>query len=412
MLQTNRIGTRPQSHAQAQLQSGHRPHVGPQPTVDDSRQARVSDARLLGNTSEASAVNGVDQVRGEAPRDLTNFVARDTAGPVLAQLPGSRSGGSGHAASVLDTANDSPGVIARDRRWRKQLDDYAPRIDGEAWSVIRPHLIEWMERVGPASASLTKDLLFTLTRLAVHCWEQGWNLDPETVLSEAVVEHHIALRTRKGRADNEHARTTLRQARLALIEGEPLGVKFTAPQRHRSPAPFAPSDYAGIELWAKSRRDANHRRTACAIAALGMGGGLKAAEMAAVTRADVHEGPGGLSVEVRVNRPRLVPLLHDWEALLRTALDQPGDSERLIGITGKPVNGNYVGEFTTTSGGPDSMRMRVTWIVTHLQFGTPLDLLLATAGNSTLDSFQRYLDHVVRDADSADRLMRGAGAVR
>lgn len=273
----------------------------------------------------------------------------------------------------------------REQRWRKQLLDYSPRIDGEAWAMIRPRLLEWMERIGPASAALTKDLLFNLTRLAAHCWEQGWDLTPETVLSEAVVEHHIAVRARKGQADNPHARTTLRQARLALINGETLGVRFTRPQVQRSPAPFERSDYAGIESWARSRQDADHPRTACAIAALGMGAGLRAAEMASVTRADVLHLPGGLSVKVTVGRPRTVPLLHNWEPLLHMAMERPGRAEHLVGVTGNVASGNYVGEFTTRSGGPDSRRMRVTWLVTHLQFGTPLDLLLATAGNTTLD---------------------------
>lgn len=412
-METNSKSTvGPQRRAETQLKPGNRVHVGPQPTVDDARQARVPDARLLSNTSETPALDCSNEVHREATSDFADLVGRDAVRPVDTQFPRGRSGGARHSASVPDHASDISAVLDRTRRWSKQVDDYAPRINKEAWSVIRPHLLGWMEKIGPAPTALTKGLLFNLTRLAVHCFEQGWALDPETVLSEPVVEHHISIRARKGQVDNPHARTSLRQARLALIDGEQLGVKFTARQQHRSPAPFAPSEYAGIESWAKSRRDPHHRRTACAIAALGMGAGLRAEEMVGVRRSDVQEGLGGLSVQVTVNRPRLVPLLHDWEPLLRTALDQPDAGDYLIGVTGKVSNGNYVGEFTTTTGGPSSMKMRGTWLVTHLQFGTPLDLLLATAGNATPDSFQRYLDYVSRDTDSADRLMRGAGMVR
>lgn len=402
----------PQGSSESLLQAGNGPHVRPKVAVDDARQTGMPHSRGLGDAAQTAIADHLDELHREASRDLSDRIVGGGSRPVDGQLPRLRSGGSSHGASVLDGSSVGSAMDERDQRWRKQLLDYSPRIDGEAWAMIRPRLLEWMERIGPASAALTKDLLFNLTRLAAHCWEQGWELTPDTVLSEAVVEHHIAMRARKGQADNPHARTTLRQARLALIDGETLGVRFTRPQVQRSPAPFAPADYAGIESWAKSRRDADHRRTACAIAALGMGAGLRAAEMVSVKRTDVLHQPGGLSVQVTVGRPRTVPLLHSWEPLLHLAMERPGRGDHLIGVTGKAASGNYVGEFTTRSGGPDSRRMRATWLVTHLQFGTPLDLLLATAGNTTLDSFQRYLDHVQRDSESADRLMRGSGAVR
>lgn len=402
----------PQRPAETSLQTGDSPHVRPQLAFDDARQTRMPDAGGFGDAAQTAITDRLDEVQREASRDLPDGIAGRDSRPVDGQLPRRRTGGSSHGASVLDSASGGGPMADREQRWRKQLRDYSPRIDGEAWAMIRPRLLEWMEQIGPAPVALTKDLLFNLTRLAAHCWEQGWDLTPETVLSEAIVEHHIALRVRKGHADNPHARTTLRQARLTLVDGEPLGVRFTRPQRHRSPAPFDPADYSRIESWAKSRRDANHRRTACAIAALGMGAGLRAAEMAGVRRADVLHLPGGLSVNVTVGHPRTVPLLHDWEPLLHLALEEAGETDHLVGVTGEVSGGNYVGDFTTKSGGPDSRRMRVTWLVTHLQFGTPLDLLLATAGNTTLDSFQRYLDHVQRDSESADRLMRGSGAVR
>ncbi|MFF2276790.1 hypothetical protein [Agromyces sp. NPDC058126] len=147
------------------------------------------------------------------------------------------------------------------------------------------------------------------------------------------------------------------------------------------------------------------------ILALGLGAGLSAAEIGEVRETDIVVEVAGASVRVRTGRVRTVPVRRVWEAeLLRAAV--PGSEEYLIkpGRAGVPKNfiSNLVARGNLKYAGPNTQRMRATWLLHHMNQGTPLLALLDASGLDSLEALTRYvrfLDPIA--SDQRDRMLRG-----
>lgn len=156
------------------------------------------------------------------------------------------------------------------------------------------------------------------------------------------------------------------------------------------------------------------RANAETLLALGFGAGLSGREIINLTVDDIHADEEGVVVRIRGDRPRSVPVLREWErALFDQATVEPGEAWafRQQHTGGNP---NLITDFVSRGAGKihlEARRLHATWIVHHLEAGTPLLPLLRAAGLASPEALERFFPFVRKDLRNDDRtLLRDATA--
>jgi hypothetical protein len=169
------------------------------------------------------------------------------------------------------------------------------------------------------------------------------------------------------------------------------------------PASVAPAPYGARDvtaLWARATHQASPARidNAAVLLAATLGAGLRPRELAHLRATDVLHSQGRVTVRVRTNTARLVPV-EGHSANVLVALAQTRDylfrpnarvrnTKNLVGEIAARLVGDR-DEVTLSSG-----RARSTFLCRHLMSDTPLRELCAMAGLREVESLLRYARHV------------------
>ena len=239
-------------------------------------------------------------------------------------------------------------------------------------------------------AGLSQRDASVLRCLGRFCEHQGLERALRPELAEAFVAGGLP-----GRAP--WTKGTYRSAlrRMAGAGRPPLAAPFPGSP---AKAPYGAGERAELLSVAASQRGAWRRASALTFLALGIGAGLRAGELAAVTGDDVLARRGRLSV--RVGTGRVVPV----EAIFATAVARqvkdvglgylfcPGRADRSY----KNFVNNFCYSLDADPAAPrfSSGRARSSFICGHLAAGTPLRALLYISGVHEVESLLRYARHV------------------
>jgi integrase len=252
-------------------------------------------------------------------------------------------------------AQQEPGPAGgRAARWEPP--SVSPAAAGFARTVVA--------RCGPLGADRAKGLLWAAGRLAD--WGIGLGLDPvpRVLLHPSVVERFAAHSPGLSPAARRTFRTNLRFiARRVVPELWPADAPLP---RERAKAPYTAAEISGFLALADAQPAPGQRMHASALVCLGAGAGLAASDLRAARGTDVTARSGGVIVEVRGARPRVVPVLARYHArLLESAAFAGG---RLI-IGGRdPARRSVTCTVTTRLAGGaglprlDAGRLRMTWL--------------------------------------------------
>ena len=160
----------------------------------------------------------------------------------------------------------------------------------------------------PTSAVRAKALLFAAGKLGTFASALGVELAPELALSPSLVERFIVTEaTRFGPATRRTLRSNLRFLSAACVTNAP-----PAPvplSRERSKAPYTRAEIAAYLALADAQPTLARKMRLSGLIALGAGAGLMGADLRAVRGSDVVRRSGGLVVQVKGSRPRVVPVL-------------------------------------------------------------------------------------------------------
>lgn len=210
----------------------------------------------------------------------------------------------------------------------------------------------------------------------------------ESVFNEHLIDAFTAARhTEVKAATAERERKVLR-----TIAGFPNTVGGRSTATSASPtAPYTDAEQYEIRQWAQNQLTENRRRDSGAVAALGLGCGLTSGEMLTARVRDLRVLDDGM-VAVEVQGARTVPVLEEWNDMLAPLVDE--DPARFVVRPGATFRGpGVMGEHLTASHGmtPSPQRMRATWLLRHVDAGTPLNNLLQAAGLTSSDFLRRVL---------------------
>jgi len=177
-------------------------------------------------------------------------------------------------------------------------------------------------------------------------------------------------------------------------------------------APYTAAETSMLRSWAGGQRSRRRRHNATVILALGIGAGLRPAELRTVRCDSIADSTQGLTVQLQA---RSVPVLQEWEAPLREALQNHGVDGYLFQTGANRDEPHLLTAFIRATSGleikPVPQRLRATWLVTQLEARVPLAALLEAAGLNSLESLTPYLPFLESDSTHVSEL-RNAGGVQ
>jgi len=216
----------------------------------------------------------------------------------------------------------------------------------------------------PGGRERAKNLLWAAGKLADYAIGLGLDPVPEVVLHPSTAERFTRCAPGVSGVTRRTLRTNLRFiGRRAVPHLYPQDAPLP---RERAKRPYSPAEIAGFLALADAQPTMERRMRAAGLACLGAGAGLIRADLRDARGTDVACRSGGVIVQVRGRRARVVPVLARYHAPLLAAARFAG--------TGLVCGGAETGRRNITSpliaaldGGAglprlDTGRLRATWL--------------------------------------------------
>lgn len=287
------------------------------------------------------------------------------------------------------------------------IEAYTPRKgDAAARAQIRAFVQACLSDFECRDAAQARRFASALARHAHWCWQVGYPLDRSVVFRREVMTDSV-LHGMPGQSDKSKATVRSRLYRLAetLMEGPQRPVRVATLGIGRAREPYSAREVTLMRSWAAFQSTDYKRVNASVMLSLALGAGLSAREIGGVRCHDVTVDNGGVLVTVTEGgRPRVVPVLADWEApLAQVALAAMRPDQYLL-LPRREIdwNRNLLANFVAYTGHKpfsiNAARMRTTWICHHLTIGTPIRLLADAAGMESPRALGDYL-HLLATAD-------------
>lgn len=254
-------------------------------------------------------------------------------------------------------------------------------------------------KADPNSPYVTKKLMVHVTAHVVWCHRiAGLPLDVSAMFDRDVISESCE------RAFPHLTTGTLATRRSALL----FVAEQVLPQDERTTRlkplrddklamPYDGAEQLALRSWARGQTTPIRRRDCHTILALGLGAGLNAHDMIRLRVRDVQFDSEGVLVRVTDSKfPREVPVLWKWEQPLVDLVDTRDHDDLVLGVARTTINPNYLNYFisrTAPEAGlrPNSERLRNTWLLHHLNSGTPLGPLSVAAGLETFRTFEKLV---------------------
>jgi integrase len=252
-------------------------------------------------------------------------------------------------------ADDDDGPVAGYiARWRPS--SVSPRAAAFARDVTC--------QAAPAGQDRAKNLLWAAGKLAD--WAIGLGLEPapEVVLHPSTAERFTRCAPGLSPVARRTLRTNLRfLGRRVVPQLYPADLPLP---RERSKQPYSPAEIGGYLALAGAQPTAERRMRAAALVCLGAGAGLIRGDLREVRGTDVTCRSGGVLVQVRGGRARVVPVLARYHARLLAAARFAGTG--LVCGGADPGRRNLTNPLTRALDGGgglprlDTSRLRATWL--------------------------------------------------
>jgi len=219
-------------------------------------------------------------------------------------------------------------------------------------------------QAGPAGRERAKNLLWAAGRLADWAIPLGLEAVPEVLLHPSVAERF----TRTAPGLTGVARRTLR-TNLRFLGRRVVPRLYPADlplPRERAKQPYSRAEIAGYLALAEAQPTAGRRMRAAGLICLGAGAGLIRGDLREVRGTDIACRSGGVLVQVKGPRARVVPVLARYHGRLLAAARSAGNGPICGGAD--PGRRNLTNPLITALDGGtglprlDTSRLRATWL--------------------------------------------------
>jgi integrase len=219
-------------------------------------------------------------------------------------------------------------------------------------------------KTGPEGRERAKNLLWAAGKLAGYGLGLGLEAVPEVLLHPSVTERFTRCAPGLSGAARRTLRTNLRFiGRRVVPQLYPADLPLP---RERAKKPYSPAQISGYLALADAQPTAGRRMRAAGLVCLGAGAGLIRGDLRDARGGDVARRSGGVVVQVRGPRARVVPVLARYHARLLAAARFAGDG--LVCGGADPGRRNITNPLITALDGGgglprlDTSRLRATWL--------------------------------------------------
>jgi integrase len=283
---------------------------------------------------------------------------------------------------------------------------YRPILALPYWHIIGTFIDEAVAETAAATGRQERSLYPAVSVFVLWCWQsRGTPLERRRIFRKTTVEEfvHLAMTGYSAGSRSTH-RATL-WLMVETLNPADLNRNHRSLPRSAPTAPYTRAEIATLRSWSLAQATERRQHDATALLALGLGAGLAARELLGVRRSDITDDAaekicvineatgeivdnvvddaGRLTVTVRGDRARNIPVLIEWAKPLRKILNDLNPDEWVfrpgrISATSGQVTDFLLRARTTLDIRP--ARMRTTWLLNHLHAGTPPHELLRISG--------------------------------
>ncbi len=288
---------------------------------------------------------------------------------------------------------------------------YSPMLAPTTWSRVRPFVEETIgERCAHMSRRQIEEHQRSLAFFGDWIVQTGM-VELDQALSEDIIDVYTVDRAREilpVMAERERKMLRRLAGMASAVERRAVSTA-SAPER-----PYSDEELGTFQHWANYQRT-DHQRAACiAIFTLAVGCGLTSGEILAVRGNDLLDLDGIFAVRV-ARDGRIVPVVDRWAECFASVVAQNSANALIVAPHATDRKGamRHLLRVSTGDIKPTAARLRMTWLVAHLEAGTPLAALLPASGMTSTDSLRRAMSYVrPQPADRCYEALRMTGAGR
>ncbi len=281
---------------------------------------------------------------------------------------------------------------------------YQARIPLRHWSPIEKFVKTAVSDARPETVARARRMLREATGLTHWAVAECGRPKDRDVFDLALVDEYLSSWSGRARPATVDASRAHLIDLVRRLESSPdvIGPGTSNPKA-LSGVPYSANEQVRIRSWMRAR-NGRHRISATAIVSLAAGAGLVNQDIIQLTRNHVIDHGPDRGIEISVpgrHRPRTTWCALPWEEDLRWVLAQlthPG--QHLVHVDVPDRKPKHVSQFLNYYNSPHALRITVyrlhaTWFVSHLNAGTPINILLSAAGHKTTgQSLLRYVPHM------------------
>lgn len=285
-----------------------------------------------------------------------------------------------------------------------------PLMSDASWDAVLARADEWTDAAGAVLSRPRKRIRHAALHALAWCKSNGFDLNAATVLDRDTIDTVVAQGLRDLAPSSRGTMRTLllRIGEIVAPEVHPHRLHALTPSNAR--APYGERELAELASWAATQANARRRRSAHAVLALGAGAGLSSGEILTARVKDVAVDDEGAVVSVTGERAREVPMISEWLPFLGVGLRYAHADDLIFepGRRGTSASNltSFIYRSHTHGAKPNTQRLRSTFLVRHIDAGTPMPLLMEAAGVDSLEALTRYLPFAAAvDAVTARKLL-------
>jgi integrase len=284
------------------------------------------------------------------------------------------------------------------------LNAYHPRLPGWTWEWMRPFVVDLIRgSVDDPRRTRVERSLTALTGYLDWARQQGLVTSPDKARSRSLIDLYTSQRVSS--VAPVHASRD-RRLLLHLFDVHDAQTQFRGLNR-LAEAPYSIPEIALIRAWASYQSTPQRTRNCAAIASFGLGCGLTAQEMLGVRGSHIVElADGEMGIVVSDGKKRVVPALIAWSSWLRDVRESTDNNEFVVAPGSRVRDGRTMHNLRHVMHGeinPVPLRLRNTWLVTHLDARTPVDVIARVSG-AHHTGFPSRLGAYVRTYSPAEEL--------
>ncbi|WP_157453871.1 site-specific integrase [Cellulomonas sp. Root485] len=238
-----------------------------------------------------------------------------------------------------------------------------------------------------------------LSRFVAWAHGEGLPLDREVMLTPDQVDRYTKVGCDAFRLESRATiRSEMRRYSRELTRRAPWP-ELDRIGKRSGPVPYTRAEIARLWEVAGQQSTAVRRRHLTVILGLGLGAGVHPGEIGHVTTNDLITVSGVWCVRLVGDRPRTVPITAPYqEPLLAIAAEDPGS--RLIGKVESEWVSSRLSRMLEKAEFPEdcprltTYRLRVTWLVAHLDHDVNLRGLAEMAAVSSASAFEKAIAHM------------------